>query len=102
MVQQLFDVSLDKGSQYTDWKRRPLSDKQLRYALEDVRHLLAAWRILEQRLVERGRKGWAREESARLAAISATRRPPEDAYQSVGGWHQLRGASSRSTLRART
>lgn len=90
LVQQLFQVAIDKGPQHTDWKRRPLSDVQLRYALDDVRHLLAAWRELGGRLAARGRLEWAREESERLARGAAQRRTPEEAYRAVGGWTALR------------
>ena len=93
LVQQLFGASIDKGHQHTDWKRRPLSDAQLRYALDDVRHLPAAWRQLEERLSSRGRVAWAREESERLARGAAQRRTPEESYRAIGGWTGLRPAA---------
>ena len=92
MVQKLFGVSIDKGHQFTDWKRRPLSDAQLRYAFDDVRHLLPAWRDLQARLAALGRDDWAREESERLARSAAQRRAPDDAYRAIGGWTGLRPA----------
>ncbi|HUS66458.1 MAG TPA: HRDC domain-containing protein, partial [Kofleriaceae bacterium] len=99
MVQHLLGVPIDKGSQHTDWTRRPLSERQIAYALDDVRHLPAAWRALRERLDGAGRTAWVREESARLAAATARRRPPEEAYHAIGGWNSLRGASL-ATLRA--
>ena len=39
LVDRVLGKKLDKGSQFTDWMRRPLSDTQLRYALDDVRYL---------------------------------------------------------------
>jgi ribonuclease D len=93
MVQQLLGLPIDKGSQHTDWTRRPLSERQVAYALDDVRHLPAVWRMLRERLDAAGRTAWAREESARLAAATARRRPPEEAYRSIGGWNALRGAT---------
>lgn len=91
MVQQLLGVPIDKGSQHTDWTRRPLSDAQLVYALDDVRHLPAAWAELRGRLERLGRLPWTLEESARLATGSSQRRPPDEAYRSIGGWNALRG-----------
>ncbi|HKE17644.1 MAG TPA: HRDC domain-containing protein [Kofleriaceae bacterium] len=91
LVSQLFGVSLDKGSQHTDWRRRPLSDRQLRYALDDVRHLLSAWSVLRARLEHRGRLSWASEESQRLAEDMAQRRPPDEIYRQIGGWVALKG-----------
>jgi ribonuclease D len=93
MVQFLFGVMLDKGPQHTDWRRRPLSDRQLRYALDDVRHLLAARDALRLRLEQRGRLAWAREESQYLAESVSQRRPPEEVYRQVGGWATLKGQS---------
>jgi ribonuclease D len=93
LVQQLFGASIDKGHQHTDWKRRPLADAQLRYALDDVRHLPAAWRELSGRLEARGRVAWAREESDRLARGAAHRRTPEESYRAVGGWAALKPAA---------
>src|SRR4029078_10930047 len=77
MIHQLLGITIDKGSQFTDWKRRALSDAQLRYALDDVRHLPRAWGELRGRLERTGRLDWAREESDRLARGAAVRRPPE-------------------------
>lgn len=91
LVQQLYGVVIDKGPQHTDWRRRPLSDRQLRYALDDVRHLLPAWHELRARLLQRDRLEWAREESQRLAESVVQRRPPEELYRQVGGWTALKG-----------
>jgi ribonuclease D len=93
LVHDLCDVSLDKGPQYTDWSKRPLSDRQLRYAAADVIHLRELWPILRERLAERGRLPWVAEESTTLAAEVSRRRQPEEMYRNVGGWGQLRGAS---------
>lgn len=90
LVQELFGVTLDKGPQFTDWLRRPLSAEQMRYALDDVRYLLPAWVELERRLAERGRLAWVEEESARLAETAARPLSPEDAYLRVRGWERLR------------
>ena len=38
LVERIAGVHLDKGAQYTEWSRRPLSEDQLRYALDDVRY----------------------------------------------------------------
>ena len=46
---------IDKGSRFTDWSQRPLSENQLTYALADVTHLREAFEYLEQQLNENGR-----------------------------------------------
>lgn len=57
-------LSHDKGPQWTDWARRPLSPDQLRYAAADVRHLLPLHDRAHAELGRRGRLGWVAEESA--------------------------------------
>ncbi len=91
LIASLLGVELDKGAQFTDWCRRPLSDEQLRYALDDVRYLAAAWPELRRRLEEAGRLPWVEEETERLAVSAATRTPPEEMYRRVKGWNRLRG-----------
>ncbi|MDP6946413.1 MAG: ribonuclease D [Myxococcota bacterium] len=59
LVQERIGVTLDKGSQRTDWTRRPLSPKQLAYALADVTHLCTLYERLVSDLDERGRTEWA-------------------------------------------
>lgn len=93
LVDALLGKRLDKGSQFTDWMRRPLSDKQLRYALDDVRYLGPVWEELRARLDRHERRPWAEEESGVMAASAADRRPSSDAYKSIGGAGSLKGAS---------
>lgn len=90
LVARLFGVDLDKGPQYTDWAQRPLTPAQIRYAIEDVRHLPAMWRRLERELGDLGRLEWVREESERLAATAGVRPPPDEVYRHIGGWANLR------------
>ena len=91
LISSLLGVALDKGAQFTDWARRPLSAEQLRYALDDVRYLAAAWPELRSRLESAGRLSWVEEETERLAATAATRTPPEEMYRRVKSWNRLRG-----------
>ncbi len=62
LVQQICKHNLDKGPQFTDWSRRPLSSKQLKYALEDVTHLRDVYLSLSSELKERGRDDWGQQE----------------------------------------
>jgi ribonuclease D len=67
LVRRLLGVELDKGETRTDWSRRPLSPAQLRYAVDDVRHLAALHDLLVERLRELGRLEWLAEELRDLA-----------------------------------
>lgn len=66
LLADLLDVHLDKHHTRADWARRPLPDAALRYALDDVRYLLAAWKELEGRLQRLGRVDWFEEDCRRL------------------------------------
>ena len=53
-----------KGETRTDWRRRPLSQRQIEYALDDVRYLPAIRDTLRGRLEQLGRAGWLQDEMA--------------------------------------
>lgn len=71
LVQTVTGVALAKGETRSDWLRRPLSDAQLAYASDDVRHLHALHRHLEASLRAAGRSAWLEEDAARLLATGA-------------------------------
>jgi ribonuclease D len=62
LVQNVLRKRLTKGETLTDWRRRPLSTDQIRYAFDDVRDLLAIWKKLDAKLAKLGRTAWAKEE----------------------------------------
>ncbi len=68
LVQAVTGVTLAKGETRSDWLRRPLSDAQLEYAADDVRHLHAIHRHLDAHLHAHGRSSWLQEDGARLLA----------------------------------
>ena len=64
LVSQVLRISLPGGETRTDWRRRPLSPAQLRYALDDVRYLLELADHLRSELERMGRCQWAESEFA--------------------------------------
>jgi len=66
LVRNLTGGQIDKSSQYTNWSNRPLSDKQVNYALGDVTHLVEVYYKLSKELDKRGRTSWVFEEEAVL------------------------------------
>ena len=62
LVRNTMRVRLHKSQTLTDWRQRPLTEAQLRYAVEDVAYLPATRRLLGQRLRQSKRTAWAREE----------------------------------------
>ncbi|HUN49735.1 MAG TPA: hypothetical protein VMU42_01400, partial [Candidatus Sulfotelmatobacter sp.] len=59
---QLAKASIDKSSRFTDWARRPLTERQVQYALSDVTHLRVIYDKLSRRLAKSGRESWLGEE----------------------------------------
>ena len=88
LVSQVLRVQLAKGETLTEWRTRPLTGAQIRYAFDDVRHLLPVWQVLSARLEKLGRLPWAREEFQRLAANVHPDEPI------VAKWRKLRGLGS--------
>lgn len=84
LVKALLDVDLDKASQTTDWALRPLTDRQVTYALGDVTWLCQVYERLRDELAATGRGAWIADE---LAALSDPDRfvPDPDA-----AWMRLR------------
>src|SRR2546421_4510106 len=81
LVAKLARASLDKSSRFTDWSHRPLTERQICYALADVVHLRTVYERLQQRLASNGRATWFAEEMAGLSEPSTYRNDPHDAWQ---------------------
>jgi len=64
LVKGRLGIDIDKGARFTDWSRRPLSDKQLKYALADVTHLRDLYPGMRKELEDKGRLAWVLEEMA--------------------------------------
>jgi ribonuclease D len=96
LVNQLLRVQLTKGETLTEWRERPLTREQIRYAFDDVRFLLPLWRELSARLEKSRRLEWAQEEFARLVDNAAPDEP------STEKWRKLRGLGSLDRRRLAT
>jgi len=70
LVSELVGAKLDKASRFTDWARRPLTQRQIDYALDDVIHLRKVFELLEARIAADGRGPWIEEEMADLTLIT--------------------------------
>ena len=81
LIQRVLRRHIDKSSQFTDWMRRPLSQKQLVYALGDVTHLRDAYLKMRDQLDKKDRMGWVREEMADLEDPEKYNTDPANAWQ---------------------
>lgn len=75
LLGEILGVRLDKSASFTKWDARPLSEEQVRYAREDVLHILQLTTRLQERLDAMGRLQWAVEECRFLEAINDDRDP---------------------------
>lgn len=80
LVEQLFNISLDKGESRTDWMQRPLSKAQLAYAAADVTHLMALFEHLFALTEQRDITSWVYQEIAQLGLKKSTPVPANTAY----------------------
>jgi len=62
LVRELVGAKLDKASRFTDWARRPLSERQLVYALDDVIHLRKIYELMQAKIAANSRAEWIGEE----------------------------------------
>ena len=116
IVRKLAKAQIDKSSRFTDWSRRPLTEKQLTYALSDVTHLRTVYEKLKLELDRNGREPWLAQEMAILMAIETYRTEPQDAWKrikvrlkskkqlavliAVAGWRELE-AQEKNVPRSR-
>ena len=81
LVQKITGARIDKSSRFTDWRHRPLSDKQLDYALADVTHLIEVYEYLSAELKRENRAHWLNEEMQVLTARETYIPHPQDAWK---------------------
>lgn len=81
LVKRLLGRNLDKSSRFTDWSRRPLSERQLTYALGDVTHLRDLYPKLRAQLDRSERAGWLSEEMGALTDPATYDLHPEHAWR---------------------
>jgi len=91
LIAKLTKVHIDKSSRFTDWSLRPLSDRQISYALCDVTHLRDAYSKLAQQLAANGRESWLGEEMAILEAPETYDPDPHKTFRRI----KSRGSSPR-------
>jgi ribonuclease D len=81
LVSQLLRKSIDKTMRFTDWGRRPLSEKQLIYALGDVTHLRLVYEKLRDKLKSNDRYQWVAEEMAHLNNPAIYQTDPRETWR---------------------
>ncbi len=83
LASKLAGARLDKSSRFTDWSHRPLSDRQLEYAIGDVTHLRVIYERLSKSLEKSGRAAWVAEEMTALCDPAIYEQHPENAWRRI-------------------
>ena len=83
LVESWLGTVVDKGARFTDWSRRPLTDRQIDYAIGDVTYLSTIFPKLLKRLIKTGRGAWLNIEMEKLADPANYRNDPNQAWQRI-------------------
>jgi ribonuclease D len=81
LVDRILGEPLDKASRYTDWAQRPLTERQVNYAIADVTHLRGVYESLRDEIAAKGREGWIVEEMAKVQQEETYRVQPDDVWR---------------------
>lgn len=94
LVLSMAGATLDKSTRITDWSRRPLTQRQIDYALGDVTHLRVIYKKLNKQLMKTDRSHWLEQEMAELTNPDTFIILPENA------WKRLKIRSSNRLFNA--
>ncbi|MBL6958822.1 MAG: ribonuclease D [Rhodospirillales bacterium] len=83
LVSKLTKARIDKSSRFTDWALRPLSERQITYALSDVTHLRPVYEKILRKLGSNGRAEWLKEEMSVLTSPDTYAMHPELAFRRI-------------------
>ncbi|WP_417429885.1 ribonuclease D [Kiloniella sp.] len=116
LAKKLLNVDIDKSARFADWSKRPLTPKQISYAISDVTHLRDIYAKLRSQIDKNGREHWLAEEMAILEDPETYRQDPDTAWlrlktrsndrrylailKELGAWRE-REAQRRNTPRGR-
>ncbi len=90
LVDHYYDIKISKQSQKADWGKRPLPEKMLEYAVNDVRYLLPIAEVLESHVKALDRTGWFVEScvNARTTVLGRTGKDPDQVWR-IQGWGRM-------------
>ena len=98
IVRKLAKAQIDKSAQFTDWSRRPLSQRQMTYALSDVTHLRTVYERLRDEIDKEGRGDWLAGDLEELADPNTYRVDPEQSWRRIKA--RIQSKKQQATLMA--
>ena len=95
LVESWLGKTIDKGARFTDWSRRPLTERQIEYAIGDVTYLAKIFPKILKKLIKTGRGEWLNAEMEKLAD------PANYANDLETAWHRIRAPSRNAVVLGR-
>jgi ribonuclease D len=95
LVESWLGIAVDKGARFTDWSRRPLTERQIEYAIGDVTHLAKIFPKMLNRLKKTERGIWLNAEMEKLADPAGYRNDPSQS------WHRIKAAGRNPAMLGR-
>lgn len=89
LVKEYMQVELAKSATLTDWQKRPLTQVEIEYALDDIRYLLQIASSQMQKLKQLGRLAWAKDATSSLYEQIKQSFEPAHFYERVRHVHGL-------------
>jgi len=83
LVKNLLKIEIDKSSRVSDWSFRPLSNKQISYALADVTYLIKIYEIIKKQISKNKRNTWIKEEMYNFTNIKNYEIKPDEAWKKI-------------------
>ena len=83
LVNNIKKINLDKSARFTDWKLRPLSKKQIDYAISDVTHLSKVYSYLLEEMIKNNRLNWIKEEINKFFDLTIYITEPANAWKRI-------------------
>ena len=83
LVKSILGKNVDKTSRFTDWSKRPLTDRQISYALDDVIYLAQIYPIMLEKIATENRTSWLDEEFTKFCDPATYVTEPEDAWKRI-------------------
>ena len=83
LVNNISKITLDKSARFTDWQLRPLSKKQIDYAISDVTHLSKVYSYLLEEMIKNNRLNWIKEEINKFFDLSIYITEPANAWKRI-------------------
>ena len=83
LISAVLGKNLSKGQQITNWTKRPLTEAQIKYALDDVKYLVKAYKKIITNLDAKNRTSWVKEDMLSLSVADNIVTPDENLWKGI-------------------